>query len=250
MIKFIPLFVFLTFICSINLTGQVINIEKQRKDQDKNFYGKLSVSYQYEKSKNTIWQTSNDIDLYYKLNRHLLMSFTGWNFISASNQKLQNKGYEHFRYNFMIDSIFSVEAFAQYQFNDLRKIRYRTLAGAGGRMSLFAGDSLKWNTGLSMMYEERFFTYDSVGQFHWRINIYTNLNWDLAKNVNLSGIVYFQPSVDDFNNQNISGEARLKIQLIHKLSFFFNAMLTYETEPPVGAANLYSVVKNGIRWDF
>ncbi len=250
MTKFIAIIVFLLLFCAISISGQVINIEKQRKDQNKKFYGKLSISFQFEESKQTIWQTSNDIDLYYKNDRHLLMSFTGWNFISASDQKLQNKGYEHFRYNFMIDSVFSLEAFAQYQFNDLRKIRYRTLAGAGVRMNLFSGDSLKWNTGLSMMYEERFFTYESSGQFHWRVNLYTNLHWNLAQNVKLSGIVYYQPSVYDFKNQNISGEARLSINLIHKLSFFLEAMLTYESEPPEGAANYYSVIKNGIHWDF
>lgn len=246
------LFIVILLLISIfnSLDAQVVNIEKQRTDKNKAFYGNLQASLQYENSKKVIWQNTVSSDLYLRMGRHYLMSFTSWDYISAGKENLQDKGYEHLRYNFFIDSVFALEAFGQYQFNDLRKIKYRSLGGVGIRLNIIAGDSLKWFTGLSAMYEERQFTYNATGQFHWRINLYTNLLWNISEAAKLSGIVYFQPSVQDFSNHNIAGEAQIQIRLIHKLSLVVNTTLTYETKPPKDVTNFYSVVRNGIKWEF
>ncbi len=233
-----------------NIEAQVVNIEKQRTDKNKAFYGNVQASMQYENSKKVIWQNSTSSDLYFRWGRHYFMSFTSWDYISAGKENLQDKGHEHIRYNFMIDSLFAFEIFGQYQFNDLRKIKYRTLGGAGLRLNIIAGDSLKWFTGSSIMYEERYFTYKAPGQYHWRINLYTNLLWNISDATKLSGIVYFQPSVYNFSNHNISGEAQIQIRLIKKLSLIVNTTLTYETTPPENVANFYSVVRNGVKWEF
>jgi hypothetical protein len=232
------------------LHAQVINIEKQREDKDKSFYGNIRASLQYQESNTSLWRTSIDGDLYLRMKKHTLMSFTNWDYFRSGDDQLQDYGYEHLRYNWMLDSTFTLEIFGQYQFDDFRNIEYRALGGAGVRMNVFSGDSLRWFIGLSGMYEDRFFTYEGPGQHHWRLNIYTNLDWDISSNVNLSGIVYFQPALDDLNDHNIAGEARMKIDLIRRLKFYVSSTLTYETNPPEGTSNLYTVIKNGISWEF
>jgi hypothetical protein len=244
------LIVFFMLIFSIKIDAQVINIEKQRKDEVKSYYGSIKAGFQYQESSTSQWRTSIDADIYLRLKNHLFMSFTNWDYFRSGNDQLQDYGYEHLRYNWLLDSTFTIEVFGQYQFNDFRNVKYRALGGAGVRLNIFSGDSLRWFSGLSGMYEDRFFTYQGTGQHHWRINLYTNLDWDMSANTNLSGIIYAQPAIDDFNDINISGEARLKINLIQKLKFYVSSTLTYETNPPEGASNLYTVVKNGISWEF
>lgn len=248
--KFATIFYLFLMSFTTILNAQVINIEKQRKDKDKSFYGNVRASLQYQESNTSLWRTSINGDIYLRMKKHLLMSFTNWDYFRSGKDQLQNFGFEHLRYNWMIDSTFTIEVFGQYQFDDFRNIEYRALGGAGVRIDLFVNDSIRWFTGLSGMYEDRFFTYEGTGQHHWRINLYTNLNWDLSSNVNLSGIIYYQPAVDDFSDHNISAEARFKIDLIQKLKFYVSGTLTYETNPPEGTSNLYTVIKNGISWEF
>jgi len=248
--KFTVLFFVSMFLLVSGLSAQVINIEKQRKDKSKSFYGNVKASLQYQESNSSLWRTSLNGDVYLRLKNHLFMSFTNWDYFRSGKDQLQDYGYEHLRYNWMIDSIFTFEIFGQYQFNDFRKVEYRALGGAGIRINIIAGDSLRWFTGVSGMYEDRFFTYEGTGQHHWRINLYTNIDWDINKHINLSGIAYYQPALDDFSNQNLSGEARLKFDLVKKFKFYISSTLTYESDPPEGTSNLYTVIKNGISWEF
>lgn len=241
-----------TFFClyASQAISQVINIEGKRTDEKNRFYGNVNVSFDFEKSKKKLWASGNNTNLYYRVGNHLIMSFTNWNFTSSGNQKIQNDGYEHLRYNFRPDSIIIPEIFGQYQFNDLRNIKYRAVGGAGIRIALFSSDTINLFMGTSIMYEERYFTYENTGQEHWRINLYANIDWDITQTVNLSGIVYFQPAIDDFYNQNIAAESRLGIQLINRFRLILSAKLAYETEPPEGVSEFYTKFKSGLFYSF
>lgn len=245
------LIVFFIAILTVNqIFSQVINIEKKRQEQKSSFFGSVNISFDYERSSKKLWTSGNNTNLNYRYKSHLIMSFTNWNFTNSGNEKIQNDGYEHLRYNFRPDSILTPEAFGQYQFNDLRNIKYRTLGGFGLRIKLFSNDTTNLHMGTSIMYEERYFTYQSTGQQHWRLNLYTNINWDITKTLNLSGIIYFQPALDDFQNHNVSGEGRFSIQLINRLRLVLSAELTYETEPPLGLSEFYSKFKSGLFYSF
>jgi hypothetical protein len=85
------------------LHAQVINIEKQREDKDKSFYGNIRASLQYQESNTSLWRTSIDGDLYLRMKKHTLMSFTNWDYFRSGDDQLQDYGYEHLRYNWMLD---------------------------------------------------------------------------------------------------------------------------------------------------
>ncbi|MDA3866127.1 MAG: DUF481 domain-containing protein [Salinivirgaceae bacterium] len=242
------------FLVLLSITGemfsQVINIEEQRKTAKGNFYGNVDLSFEHERSKSVIWKTSNRSNLYFRYKKSLLMSFTNWTFSNAGGEKLQHEGYQHMRYNLLVDTVVIPEVFGQYQFNDIRYIDYRALAGVGVRLNLFSNDTAKWYLGTSVMYEERQFTYDSVGQYNWRMNLYMNLDWNVTPTMNLSGIIYFQPSFHDFYDQNISMEGRFRVHLIKQLSLVVTAELAYETNPPVGINEYYSKLKSGFYYSF
>lgn len=241
---------FITILSTTQTFAQVINIEKNRQRDKSNFYGSVNVSFDYERSSKNLWTSGNHTNLYYRYKNQLIMSFTNWNFTNKGNEKIQNDGYEHLRYNFRPDSTWIPEVFGQYQFNDLRYIKYRTVGGAGVRIMLFSNDTTNLHLGTSIMYEERYFTYESIGQQHWRLNLYTNIDWDITRTVNLSGIVYFQPALDNLKNHNVSAEGRLTIQLINRLRLALSAELTYETEPPKDLSEFYSKLKSGLFYNF
>lgn len=229
---------------------QVINVERERKTDNKTFSGKLNLSLKLEESQSTLWNTSNDLLLNLNLHKNQFIFFANWDLIKSAKESVQNKGFEHIRYNYLINNFFALDMFEQYQFNDVRKIKYRALAGLGIRMTIINKDSVSWAIGISMMYENRAFTYSSPVDKLWRINSYSNFKWKITKVISFNNIFYAQPKINNMNNINLSGEGNLTFKVSKHINIFISTTVAFESSPPIGVSSLYTTTKNGISCTF
>ena len=229
---------------------QVINIEKERNSDNKTLSGKLNLSLKFEESQASLWNTSNELFLNLNLHKHQFIFFSGWDLIKSAGETVQNRGFEHIRYNYLINKLFALDVFEQYQFNDVRKIKHRVLAGLGIRISALNKDSLSWVLGMSGMYENRAFTYEAPISKIWRVNLYSNFKWNITKTISLKNIFYAQPQIDNINNINLSGEGNLTFKVSKHINIFISTTITYESDPPTDVSSFYTIAKNGISCAF
>lgn len=231
---------------------QVIHIENRRMaDPEKGFSGDVSFQANLVQNFNNTFQTNNLVQLHYASEKHRILSISALNLTIFNEERIRNDGYQHLRYNFILNDRWSPEAFAQYQYNEWLKIGFRSLHGAGVRMALLNNDSTKtkWFTGLSYMYEYEEETTDKIVRAH-RANVYMSVGFPIGKILYFDAIGYFQPNVEYISDFRTSLEMTIDVSITERLSLLLIHNIVYDGAPPEGLRNTFYNLRNGLRFEF
>lgn len=167
--------------------------------------------------------------------------------IKSGNNDVLNNGFQHFRYNYELTKVVTVEAFVQYQFNQIREIDRRILVGAGPRFTLIDADSIKVSIGVQMMRE-----WEKTDSYHYnfRSSNYLSINWQINKHLRFISTTYYQPLVKDFDNYRISHESGLLVPISKKFNIELSYELLYDTDAPEGVSKTMYSLFTGLVYTF
>lgn len=231
--------------------SQVINTETKRTDKkDDGWTGNLDLGLNYTKNTNEIWQLISRADIHYHREKHTVLMLSDLQLISVNRDNIQNRGYQHVRYNYQIRPYLIPEMFVQAQYNQLWLIDLRLLMGAGPRFRLVQTDSTQLYAGTLLMYE-----YENIAdgvEFNRdvRLSAYLSGNFDFNKNFGLSHITYYQPRIDYWSDFRISSETDFRFTITSRLSFKTGLTLNYDSRPPEGLINTFITWKNALSFNF
>lgn len=231
---------------------QVIHIDNRRlADTTDGFRGDVSLQANLVQNLNDIFQANAGAQFHFVKNRHRIMSLSAFNFSLFNESRTTNDAYQHFRYNYKLTDRLSPEVFAQYQYNELIKIGFRTLHGAGMRFSVLKNDSTKTKlfAGLSYMYEYEEEVTDKIIRVH-RANFYFSAGFPIGSIIHLDAIAYFQPNLVYFADLRTSIELIVDVHITRRLSLMLVHSLIYDGEPPEGVRNVFYNFRNGLRYRF
>lgn len=240
------------FIVAESTAQQVIHIENRRMaDTTDGFSGDISLQANLVQNLNDIFQTNNLAQLHFVKGRHRALSISSFNLTVFNESRIANDAYQHFRYNFELTERLSPEVFAQYQYNELIKIGFRTLHGAGLRYAVLDNDSAKTKlfTGLSYMYEYEEETTDKIIRAH-RANFYFSVGLPIGNLIHLDAIAYFQPNLELIKDVRSSVEVTIDVRITRRLSLLLVHSLIYDGAPPEGVRNTFYNFRNGLRYRF
>ena len=217
-------------ITSLNILGQaIVNIEDLRREGEVGFFTNISANLNASRG-------NRDRDFYSVQLRFDNNSEDAESFLilqqseRKSNDKLMDEStFMHGRYIFVGEEASNWEVFAQYSENPFRNYKKRSVLGGGLRYEL--SDSARLGVGLLNEDET-----DLTGQSKTteRLGFYIHNSFEVAENIFLKPTVYFQPGIDDFENDY---KASIILALDFNVNENFKITMQYssfhDSDPPM-----------------
>jgi hypothetical protein len=230
--------------------GQV-NVEGLRKAlTESGVHGKLSGSITTHHGNTMGTELGGAALVGYREERQLVYLNTNANYSNLGGEVQVANTFIHFRYNYALDTWLAAEAFTQGESDRFRRLRLRTLAGAGLRFTLAEGESAAVFYGVSYMYEHTSLA-PSVADnpvrpadVH-RMNNYAALLIVLEPGrAVLGNTLYYQPRFDDLMDVRLLDVLSLDVGITGRLSASMQATLRYESPVPDPLKRYDLMVKN------
>jgi hypothetical protein len=221
-------------ICHINFT-QLINIESKRlNSQEEGWNGNIDFNAKYTQNNKSVWQLSNKISIQYNKKKSTHLFLNDISLVRSNQNDLVNSGFAHYRYTRPIATkdFIKWESFTQIQYNSVQKIRLRTLTGTGLRFNIINTDSVYFTYGFALMYEYEETTIPEYSNLIRNSN-YLSFDWKISKIWEFKTIIYYQPSIGDFNDFRLSNVSNISHKLTDHISLVLNFNLLYDSKPPV-----------------
>ncbi len=232
--------------------AQLVNVEKKRiGNEKKGLQGKIDLSINFTKNNSEILliKNTNHLQYFYKKNKFLL--FNEFSRIKADNKSYLNDGFFHFRYNYNFEKSFIVgEAFTQYQYNKVKKLKHRYLIGAGPRFRILDSTNIRLFSGLLYMYEYEMLTINNQTSSKVRLSAYLAFSLKVTDKITFNHTTYYQPHIVDFSNYRVASETNFTFKISDKLAMKTIYTLNYDSEPPTAVDNLFYTISNGLSYSF
>lgn len=241
------------FFISNNVFGQVVNIEKKRKDNEGGFAGMVSLGLFFIDNGKNISQVKNDVDLQYRKKAHAIILLNNISLMRVNEDDLVNSGFQHLRYNYTIkdSSFLTLEALGQHQYNSVKLLERRFLLGVGPRFRLFSNDKISGYFGIIGMYEYEQRSDDARTLLEFaRLSNYLSISWDISNSVSFNTISYYQPVVTEFERYRISSESSFGIKINQALSIKIGFQTTYDSHPAENVQNMFYKWENSLKYVF
>ena len=246
---------FLLLFFSIQSFGQIVNIEKKRTALQDSIYWLRDVSLGVALLQNTkqVINIDGSIRIDHIRHKHTFLSLTSYHLGRVDKEDFVNKGFQHLRYNYLLNKRWTWEAFTQVQYNERLLLQMRWLLGTGPRLALLLEEKYQLYFGVLYMYEyneEKTSSGELLFFRDHRMSSYLNLHWQIGKGVELSSTSYFQPLVQKPSDLRLSTETALNIQITKRLRYHTVFTYLYDSTPPEGVPSIVYASRNGLRWMF
>ena len=233
--------------------GQVVNVEKKRKIETNGFQGTMTVGFEMFDNGSNIMQFNNTIDLQYKKNAHTLLLLNNLNFMRIDEENIMNSGFQHLRYNYTLkdSSFLTFELFGQHQYNPIKLLTQRLIAGMGPRFKLFDTPKAQIFVATPVMYEYEKLS-DSLTSITRliRLDFYTSIRWQLSKTLKMKSITYYQPHLSNFADYRISSETLFSFKITNKMAFSTGFEAIFDSDPPEDIQKLFYYWRNKLSYSF
>lgn len=245
------LFFILFVLTGLHGRSQVINIEGKRFLNDTNgWVGNADFNFAIIQNVQQVLSFSNTLRIQYQKNRSRFILLNDLNFIKAGKTNFVNAGYQHFRYNYKVHRLLTMEAFTQTQYNPVLKLDFRYLLGAGPRLRLLKKEHARIYAAALYMYEYDDIKNESVSLHEHRISAYITVTFNLFKNCELVSTTFYQPNLNNTLDYRIANDSSLEIHINKHLNFKSTFNLLFDTYQPIDIPNLVYNFRNGLSVKF
>ncbi|MFO7978631.1 MAG: DUF481 domain-containing protein [Bacteroidales bacterium] len=232
--------------------AQLVNIEKDRKEQKEGFQGNAALSLTLTKNTTSIFQISNQINLQYHKDPHTVLFLNNIGLMQVDGDNLINNGFQHLRYNYEVtDDLLTLEAFTQHQYNTIRLLQRRFLLGAGPRLKVLEGESVAIFLAPLVMYEYEQLSNDQQTQTRkFKGDLYFSGSLQLGERLFFSHTTYYQPDFAAFSEFRLASDTSLDVKISNRFSLQVAFDYLYDSHPPQDVPNTFYTLRNGLRYSF
>jgi len=150
---------------------------------------------------------------------------------SDGKESDDDKGVQHFRYNYIINKLWEIESFVQGQYNEPLRIGFRGLVGIGARMVFHKNEKDYFYTGLGPMFDHEREIGNGITTNEIRANAYVALKRAFNDKISSSINLYYQPQVTVLSDYRISVGGSLKIKATKHIGLKTVLNLNYDSSP-------------------
>lgn len=248
-------------------SAQILRVDKNHLETDSTGYHAINADVNFSLDNRSITPSqklvytrlSSRVDLLWVAKRQAYILVNSIEYFKSTNATPFSTGYTHFRINFRRKHTVSYETYAQVQYDGIRRMRLRTLAGAGIRVTLLDKKSVDVHFGTGLMYESekwRGEENDPSSDFYKSMpksSSYVGIEFDLSNNsvFTLWGLYQagFDNQVDVYRNR-LAGEAVLNFNITKRLTWINRFSYYYDDRPVIAINPAYFQLVNGLRIKF
>ncbi len=250
-----------TGFAGLSAHAQLVNIESRRMQTDSIRFALMAdMNFNYsDQSGETYFAVGTNLTTQFKSWKcdHIFFLMGSANLVRAEGTDFQNSWFLHGRYNRKFSEIFRVEAFVQYQKNQLLIIDSRFLTGGGIRLKFINEKQvkgLKGYFGNAIMYEiEDSQAYNQQNR-NLRNTSYISLTYSPGEEgeekVHLVNTFYFQPLYTAISNHRILEQFLVELPFSKVLSSTLTFNYSLISVTPAGTRENTSNVLFGFRYTF
>jgi hypothetical protein len=242
------------------------------KDKDQ-WNGSASLNFNLAKNTKNIFNINTRVGAGYNDGANLWMIISNLNFTKIEGEEFANSGSQHFRYNRKISDKTKLEVFAQGQYDQISKIKFRGLVGLGPRFKLSKDyeddedNKPRIYLGTLIMYEYEKSSEADASLIHKDIRSSNYLSFTLPFNgIKIISTTYFQPKINLLKDYRVFSDLSVDIKFPkketdentedepksfwEKLSFNISFSYNYDAFPVSTIPKTQYSLTNGIRYDF
>ncbi|MCU0356765.1 MAG: DUF481 domain-containing protein [Cyclobacteriaceae bacterium] len=247
------------------LQAQILNIEKYILDRDttRKMLGNITGSFVMYNRSAAENEPVEFLGINFKSSiaifpgKHRIASITDINYLRLNDEPFTNTGYQHFRFELFKHLRTNPEAFAQYQYDNFRRLDPRLLAGGGIRHRLLRNNKITLTLGTGVMYESERWTHPYAEEIiqanFWKSTNYVIFRISLSEWADFNSIQYYQtaydPSINAFRNR-FSTDMNLNTTIAKRLLWTVSFTLNYEDRPIIPITKTIYRFSNGITFKF
>jgi hypothetical protein len=238
----------------LGITAQV-NTEKFRSESDASRIGGFALLDLYARRGNVNIAEiglSGRIDYRGNLSKIFLIveSEYGW----QDKKQYSDEALLHLRYLHDVTPNLKPELFIQGDYNKARLLLSRMLGGGGVRIRLLQRVNSSYWFGISIFKEYESYNLPSTAihpkETHTiRWNNYLSFRYAKSEIFELSGVLYYQPSISAFNDHRILNENFLRINFTRRFSLTLSINFRFDSKPPDEIETLDTRVRIGLGYN-
>ncbi len=233
------------------LLSQVVNVESKRQSEENGWNGQINIGFDLSQSTVMEWEFDNTTFLQWDNENWSVLILNETNIDKGEEISFVNDGYQHLRLSRKLNNTYTLEGFAQSQYDELRDIKNRQLYGVGIR---HATESLDF-FGLSGFYEYEKQAINEeqskeLVETNIRLSAYTQLNFDILKHISIRTTSYIQPSVLDISDFRITNQTSLFLNITDQVFFSCSFEGSYDSNPVLTIPKFTYNIENGFGFEF
>ncbi|MEM6722542.1 MAG: DUF481 domain-containing protein [Bacteroidota bacterium] len=262
-------------VCLLFLSGisqaQILNADRfgVKVDSSKRFAGDIQFNFNLNQQQTLITQFTTSGNLSYLAGRSLFILSNQQSFLRVDGTNALNIGFTHLRYRYRATSRFSPELFAQIQFEGLRGLQRRILAGGNLRFQVLEEKHIGLALGLGAMFEQEDWTDSDVSDGetvpygdHWcssapcqtnlvKVNQYLSLKWQIEESITLDLTNYLQFVPDRFAiYPRVATDVSVTFKIGKWIKYRVSYQGSFDPRPPVPTRLLYYSFSQGLGFSF
>ncbi len=226
-----------------------VNTEKMRQWADSSgLSGNFYLSTKLINGNSELFQGDAKVNFLYRHEKHLLFSLNNFSQTKSKDNKFIDKGFSLLRYNYEFTPKYITEFFLQGEFNHIRKLEHRYLAGLAFRYVPIHREKIYGALGIAAMREEEAISDTTL--IKYRSSLYATFKLKINEILSLNNTVYYQPRISNPKDFRLLNEGFLELKVWKQLEFFMSIQYRFDSEPPALVKHYDIELKNGIKFNF
>ncbi len=235
------LLIFSVLMCyHFSSTAQILNVERDRleaHDSGSVWLGNLGLGFNLQQQQTRILTWSNSLNLAYITPKNKLMFIGNYENMNGEGEVLAQNGYFHTRLNLGWKNKVIYELFTQAQFDQVRGINQRFLAGGALRYQPLGYDhkSITFAIAPGLMYEYENWSFgeqDSITSVI-KTSSYLNLHTSISENIEFNMVGYYQARLSHLHQPRLSSDIALNFKVTKNLTLGTQFSILYDFAPVV-----------------
>lgn len=198
--------------------------------------GKIDLHFYNSQNKTNVVSLITGSQIQYLKDRHRFLSLNALTqlLVASDGQPSDDdKGVQHFRYNYIFNRRWEFETFIQGQYNEPLRIGFRGLLGVGARAVFHKNEKDYFYAGAGPMFDHEREIGNGITTNEMRLNSYISLKRKFSEMITATFNFYYQPQFIDVSDYRLMTGGTFKLSASQKLGVKTTLNLNYDSSPVI-----------------
>lgn len=214
--------------------AQIIAIRNSFSPDTMGWQGQVKINFLNTKNTQQIFNIKGEAQFQHRagLNKWFIVAASNQILLSSEESPNQiNNGFSHVRYSYLVSDKWEWEGFVQAQYDQVLKIAFRGLAGAGFKHNLIREDKNQLSYNIDLMWEYEQEAENGIYHSDPRLSTFISFSRQFTNRLKGNLNAYYQPRLDKWNDYRISGSMSLEASVISHLNWELQVNVINDTYP-------------------